>query len=511
LRALPFSFCGLATHLVVPVLVTGGLSAGGARAQCEIEESQEVSADDPKGFMAFGRSISIHGNVTVIGAYFDDDKGTWSGSAYVYRHDGSSWVFEQKLLASDGNQFDLFGRTVSVFQNVILVGAPDKEFHTDFSGAAYVFRRSGGRWREEQILLPSDRDDFDLFGRSVVVRKDRCLIGSPSTESGDDDGAGYVFRYDGGRWVEEARLSASDGAIGDRLGYTVALRGEIAVLGAFEADDLGELSGSAYVYRHSDLGWTEEGKLLASDGAALDHFGWALAVEAGRVAVGAPHAAGGGEGRGAVYLFESDGGAWTQVARLNGAGGSHERFGGSVTLESHRLLVGTIQEYDVEAPPQPAYLFQGQNNGNWTRIAGLTPSDGVTGDDFGFAVALDGDFAAATSPFSDGALANVGSAYFYELSSLILDIETSSAEGSAIDFTTCAGRIGGPGALALVEIMGQPSCSFFAFGVFDLDRLWRFSSVVAPGLSGLRLVFQSFGLDDSNRGAISNRVQILFE
>ena len=133
--------------------------------------ASDVAADD-----LFGQSVSVSGNVTVVGAPYDDDNGSQSGSVYVFRRNGSTWAQEQKLLPSDGALGALFGGSVSISGNVAVVGAQDHE-NGGYSGSAYVFRRNGSRWIQEQKLLASDGAPFDYFGLSVSVSGDVAIVG----------------------------------------------------------------------------------------------------------------------------------------------------------------------------------------------------------------------------------------------------------------------------------------------------------------------------------------------
>jgi len=216
-------------------------------------EEQKLLASDGAADDRFGDSVSISGNVALVGAELDDDKGTDSGSAYVFRWSGGSWVEEQKLLASDGAADDRFGSSVSISGNVALVGAElDDDKGTD-SGSAYVFRWNGSSWLEEQKLLASDGAGSDYFGSSVSISGNVALVGAYlDDDNGTYSGSAYVFRWNGSSWVEEQKLLASDGAADDRFGDSVSISGDMALVGAFWDDDNGTDSGSAYVFEIAD-------------------------------------------------------------------------------------------------------------------------------------------------------------------------------------------------------------------------------------------------------------------
>ena len=143
----------------------------------------------------------------------DDDNGVDSGSAYVFRYDGSDWVEEAKLTASDGAADDYFGGSVAISGDTAVVGAVCDDDNGRNSGSAYVFRYDGSDWAEEAKLTASDGAAYDYFGCSVAVSGDTAVVGaSDDDDNGLDSGSAYVFRYDGSDWTEEAKLTASDGA-----------------------------------------------------------------------------------------------------------------------------------------------------------------------------------------------------------------------------------------------------------------------------------------------------------
>ncbi len=157
-------------------------------------EEQKLTASDANAEDLFGASVAISGDHALVGATSDDDGGFNSGAAYVFAFDGSIWAEEQKLTASDADAGDQFGQSVSLSGDRALVGAIGDGDAGSFSGAAYVFAFDGSTWAEEQKLTASDADEFAQFGFSVSLSGDRALVGA----IGDDDaasgsGAAYVF------------------------------------------------------------------------------------------------------------------------------------------------------------------------------------------------------------------------------------------------------------------------------------------------------------------------------
>ncbi len=319
-----------------------------ASAQTACREAK-VTAFDGGGFQSFGYSVAVSGDTAVIGAQWDNDLGTQSGSAYVYQREPGlegSWVFAQKLLASDGTTNNRFGSAVTIDGDVIVVGAFG-HFHDDDSGSgsAYVFRfdNDTSMWIEEQELLASDGETGDKFGFSVVISGDVAVIGAMGDDdNGGQSGSAYVFRYHAKSrlWIEEQKLLASDGAAGDFFGDAVAIvadpAGDVALIGAGGHDDLGNNAGAAYVFRFDPKTsrWQEEQKLLASDGATSHVFGLAAVSLSGiedKVAVIGAH--GNGTGRAYVFRYDPKNSTWFEEQKLVPSGGAPQQFGRAAAID----------------------------------------------------------------------------------------------------------------------------------------------------------------------------------
>jgi hypothetical protein len=252
----------------------------------------------------FAIAVALEGDTAVIGANLDDDNGSQSGSAYVFTRTGGVWTEQAKLLPSDGAADDLFSWSVALDGDTAMIGAPS---HDDFfvnSGSVYVFTRTGGQWAEQNELLPADGAPHSGFGDAVAIDGETAMIGARvDDDNGYDSGSAYVFTRTGDAWTEQAKLLAADGSHGDNFGVAVALDGDTAVIGASRDDDNGEGSGSVYVFTGAGGVWTEQAKLLPSDGALWDEFGSAVALDGDSAVIGAPWDDDTGEDSGSAYVF----------------------------------------------------------------------------------------------------------------------------------------------------------------------------------------------------------------
>ena len=399
------------------VLVCAGLTAialfssSSASAQTPVLlELQKLLASDGAAGDTLGFSVGVSGDVAVVGAPFDDDAGGSSGSAYVYRYDGSAWVEEQKLLASDGAPLDQYGASVSVSGDVAVIGALGNDDNGSVSGSAYVYRYDGSAWVEEQKLLASDGAPGDQYGVSVSVSGDVAVVGALfDDDAGFSSGSAYVHRYDGSVWAEEQKLLASDGAAGDLFG-TVAVSGDVALVGAKGADNN---SGVAYVYRYDGSAWVEEQMLLASDGVAGDNFGGAVSVSGDVAAIGADRDGDNGPNSGSAYVFGYDGSSWSEEQKLLASDGAPgDQYGVSVSVSGAVAVVGASRS------PGSAYVYRDDGT-SWVEELKLLASDAAAGDSLGSAVGVSGGVAVVGAKGRDDNGSRSGAAYVYSLSTTV--------------------------------------------------------------------------------------------
>jgi hypothetical protein len=216
-------------------------------------QDQKLQAPDAAGGDQFGRYVSLSGSKVLIGAWKDDAPSTDSGSAYVFRYNGAEWTLEQKLAAPDGASQDYFGWGCALRDDVAVVGAYwDDDLGTN-SGSAYVYRYNGATWNFEQKLLPSDGVAQDWFGYTTVITGNRIVVASMVAPAGTGSGYAYVFRFNGNQWVEKAKIVPFDGADQDKFGFHLAADDGLVLVGAWRDDDHGSDSGSAYFYRCESL------------------------------------------------------------------------------------------------------------------------------------------------------------------------------------------------------------------------------------------------------------------
>jgi len=335
------------------------------------------------------------------------------------------WVAQAELTASDGLAYDGFGASVSISNNLAVVGAP---WHPASAGnglgpgSAYVFVQNGTIWTQQAELTASDGAAGDLFGSSTALEGSTIVVGAPCHRAEEgfcgNVGAVYVFVQDGTTWSQQAELTASGPVGGDMFGQSVAISGGTVVVGApwYPYSDLGPGPGAAFVFIRSGDSWSQQAELTSSDGQPGDFFGNAVEVNASTVVVGADcHAlAKGGCGPGAAYVFVQGGSTWSQQAELTAPdGAAGDDFGSSVAINGTTAVVGARSHNSQQGA---AYVFV-QTDGTWTPEAELTASDGEPCDFLGWSVALSGGTAVVGAPGepspAGGCFKTPGAAYIF--------------------------------------------------------------------------------------------------
>ncbi|MEE8153836.1 MAG: hypothetical protein V3T53_02625 [Phycisphaerales bacterium] len=409
---------------MTPVVVASVMfaTAQTSLGQCEIDK---LSAAEGLAFDEFGTAVAISGDVLVVGAPEHDENGSGSGAVYVYRFDVNglgTWAQEVKLLPSDVQTGDRFGRSVAVDGNVIVIGAYRDDDNGNNAGATYVFRYEGSMWREEAKLLASDGAPGDYFGYSVAIHGSVAVAGAyRDSDNGAVSGSAYVFRFDddSGGWLQEAKLLASDGTAYDVFGRAVAVSADRILIGAPEYPNVGPAAGSAYVFRCDEdcRLWVEEAKLVPADISPFDEFGLAVGIRDGLAIIGAPGHSDYGFRSGAAFVFRrvGDDQVWVQEAELLASdGGGYQWFGRSVGIDGEVAIVGARNNLDPENDTGAAYFFNLDSNTNeWIEHAKILPSDGADGDRFGFAVGISEDNAVVGAFKHDDPETNIGAAYVY--------------------------------------------------------------------------------------------------
>ncbi len=477
----------------------------------------------------FGYSVAVSGDTVVIGAPGEassatvingnqaDNSASDSGAAFVFVRSGTTWSQQAYLKASNAEANDMFGFSVAVSGDTVVVGAyredssatgidgDQADNSAPFSGAAYVFVRNDGDWSQQAYLKASNTGAGDFFARSVAVSGDTVLVGAPREDgsaTGIDgnqadnkapaSGAAYVFVRSGSVWSQQAYLKASNTGNGDEFGYSVAVDDETLVVGAIwedssatgvngnQADKSAFAAGAAYVFGRDGTSWSQQAYVKASNTGAGDQFGSRVAVSGDTVVVGARWEASSATGidgdqadnsapcSGAAYAFVRNPGApgsWSQQAYLKASNtGAGDQFGWSLAVSGDTVVVGAHMEdssatgidgnqADSSAADSGAAYVFVRSSGAWGQLAYLKASNTGANDNFGSSVAVSGDTVLA------GASGEASDA---------TGVNGNQANNGAVDsgaayvftgFTALPGDCDGDGDVDLANYAAFPACT----------------------------------------------------
>jgi hypothetical protein len=334
-------------------------------------QKQQLFASDGNVNEQFGYCVDIDGDYAIVSSFADN---SYAASAYIFKYDGSTWSEQQKLTASDAEPSDHFGR-VSISGEYALIGAYGDNSNT---GSAYIFKRSGSTWTEQQKLTASDAATNDYFGISTDIDGEYAVVGA--YYKNNQQGATYVFKRDGSTWSQQQKLTATGGNFGDRFGICVSIDGDYVIVGA-EGD--GNEKGAAYVFIRLGTVWSQQTKLTASDGADNDRFGINVCIDKDYGLIGA---FGDDSQKGSAYVFKRSGTVWGQQAKLTASdGATGDRFGVSVSIDGEYAVIGAY--YD-DGNTGSVYVFK-RSGASWAQEQKLTASGGTLDDWFGIVISID--------------------------------------------------------------------------------------------------------------------------
>ena len=375
-------------------------------------QQQKLVAEDASSHSLFGHSVSVNGDTAVIGAKSDDyscnGNGFDCGAAYIFTRSSNSWTQQQKIVAEDSDSYDYFGNSVTLDGDTVLVGAPnDDEICSGGSencGAAYVFVRSGNVWAQQQKIMVEDAGKNDLFGTTVALNGDTVVIGSPSVDGSCTGteincGAAYVFARSGNTWMQGEVLVATSTYRESFFGNFVALDRNTALVSAYKDDrscnGTDVQCGAVFVFTRTGSRWSLQQKLVSNDPRQGGRFGVSLVLEGDTALVGSDVDVG---GNGTVYVFTRFGNIWSLQQKLNTQESNQgDRFGVSVALEGDTALIGAPWDNDscsndTDSACGAAYVYT-RFGSTWFQQQKLIADDGSGNDHFGNSVALDGETA----------------------------------------------------------------------------------------------------------------------
>ena len=410
----------------------GGLGSGAAYIYEQKEdgtwiETIKLSDGETASEDQFGISVAISGNLAISGAQQDDDVAPNAGAAYIFERSGSLWLQRAKLIADDAKAGDLFGNTVAIYGETVVIGAPGVDDAGPESGAAYVFTYLGDEWVQRAKLIGDDTSMFDHFGTAAAVHEDTAIIGAHGKDenSVEDSGAAYIFVRNGISWTQQAKLAHQNAVPGDQFGRAVAIYGDNALIGAHLSDATGPDSGAAYIFTRNGGTWSQDFEIIPNDSGLGDEFGYAVDLTNGVAIVGAPKEDRSEPDMGAAYVFVETRTAWIQQSKLTATEAeAGDEFGSAVSIHQDTAVVGAWKDdhpvpesrdnalIPLQIDKGSAYSFL-RDGLTWVQKRRIVASGTNRSDLFGASVAIKGVFAVVGAAGNDSAGDNSGSAFIY--------------------------------------------------------------------------------------------------
>lgn len=444
-----------------------------------------LKASNAEAFDAFGERVAISGDTLVVGTRFEGSSATGvngnqannsaiqSGAVYVFVRNGSTWMQQAYIKASNTGSSDMF-HAVAIDGDTLVVGAPKEDSRATGingdegnnlagnAGAAYVFVRNGGTWTQEAYLKASNTGFSDAFGEFVAISGNTIVVGAtgedggssgvngPSNEEGNTTGAAYVFVRENGTWYQQAYLKASNPDDIDAFGR-VAISGDTIAVSATGEDsratgingDQGDNStlwaGAVYVFTRSAGVWSQEAYVKASNTDGGDSFGISLDLDGDTLVVGAygedSNATGVGgiqsnndlQSAGAAYVFRRTQGVWAQEAYLKAPSpDAQDFFGTAVAVTGDLIAVSATHEdssstgvngdpaNDDLADSGATYLYERGPSG-WQELAYVKASNPATTTYFGVDVAATQGAVLIGSHWENSIAQTSGAAYVFDV------------------------------------------------------------------------------------------------
>ncbi|MDY7109201.1 MAG: hypothetical protein SYC29_11255 [Planctomycetota bacterium] len=401
--------CGLTmlTPLACALLAPGSAAMAGD----DPLQVAKLVADDGTPADLFGDSVALRGDLILVGAFGDGP-----GSAYVFARDGAEWSQQAKLVADDGSAFDFFGDAVAADGETVVIGAPAHDGDEPRNGAAYVFTCNDGQWTQQAKLVADTPSMFAEFGGAVALEDDTIIVGAEHDEGhGTEAGAAYVFTREGTEWTQQTELVAEGQLPHDHLGCSVDICADTAVIGAYGVGL--HSSGAAHVFVRDGDDWTRQAQLTPDDPGDYARFGCSVAIDGDTIVAGAFGDDENGYRAGAAYVFVRDGDAWAQQAKLAlDDGEAEDEFGRSADVSGDIAVIGSPRRAGGQPASGAAYVWV-RTGESWEQRAEFTSDDIDDHDAFATSLAIEQQHVVVGTPFDDDNGFDSGSAYIFDLGS----------------------------------------------------------------------------------------------
>lgn len=392
--------------LFIGVVFTFGLSAQ------DLDEVERVSNNVHEHF---GWSMAIDGDWMVVGSpHSETDAGLDAGRVVIYQRIGGDWEEAQELTDENGNAFQNFGFSVDIKNGVLVVGAIGTFQNGPFSGRAFIYELDGTTWSLTATLAAQDAAPGTYFGHSVATNGDHVVVGAIKADGVETQtGAVYHFEKSNEDWVFASRLTAEDGNGNDNFGYSVDISAQnTVVVGAPNQTDFLEQSGAAYIFQYQAEGYSQTAKLKAFGRTKRDFLGSAVSISGTDVVAGAFLADGFSNNTGSVYYFSGENGEWIEKQQIAYQGsGLNDYFGKSLDISSLRLIIGAPKADNESSKDVGQSFYYVKEGETWSLRQVFDDPDGTDHNYFGASVAISDTDLSVSARLNDGFNTDGGTAY----------------------------------------------------------------------------------------------------
>jgi len=379
-------------------------------------EVAKVLASDAESNDYFARTLSVNGDYIAVGAYEEDGNGFNQGSVYLFKRNSDTNVSETaKIQASDAEDTDEFGSSLSINGDYIAVGARQEDSGAPNAGSVYIFKRNSDT-NVTQIakILANDPETNDYFGNSVSINGDYIAVGADrESTTASNAGSVYIFKRNSDANISQiAKIQANDAEFDDFFGLSVSMSGDYIAVGAYQEDTNFSNAGSVYIFkRNSDTNVSQIAKIQADDAEADGYFGFSVSMSGDYIAVGAFQQDTNASNSGAAYIFKRNSDTnVSQIAKIQADDAeAGDYFGYSVSMSGDYISVGAHGKNSFSGS---VYIFKRNSDTNVSQIAKL---QGGTYEQFGYSVSIDRNYTATGAPDEATAAASAGAAYIYKI------------------------------------------------------------------------------------------------
>lgn len=393
-------------------------------------QETKFTPDDATVEDSFGWSTSIDGDFMAIANIYDDDLNIQSGSVYIYNYNGSEWVFQQKITASDGGFAQYFGYDINLSGNKLIVGAYRGNDESGVeTGTAYIYEYNGGVWEETAILQPPGGEYDDRIGDCVAIYGQYAVVGAVYDDDlGNNCGAAYLYKFDGSNWVLEGKLTPAELEENSVFGMSIAINDQYMAIGAGKDLEGGIECGTVYIYKLDGSGWTIDQIIFPSDPMDDQYFGRSVDLFNNEIVVGVYRDDIFGSNSGSAYVFERNSN-WEQKQKLTPPlGHSDDLFGVDVSINGDDILCGTVNYYDGSYNSGAAFFYHREGD-QWVYESTIKQPDPCPEARFGVSVSVSGGVGLLGAPYDDENGYRSGAAYVYTLDELLIELENKVTEG----------------------------------------------------------------------------------